>query len=103
MSRGQRQGRELVDEGGYLGTADRGGAQFAGANPDVGHRLRAAADFVNLDVRLHPSQNRQDAGAGGVDADAAECEVGVGMDGGGDHPECRRGDVAGDVDVHRGR
>ena len=50
-------------------------------------------------LRAHADEDLEDAGAGFIQADAFDEEFRTGLDGRGDQPESRAGDVAGDVEV----
>ena len=101
---GEGDQRQLVDRQRHLGAADLGAAQLGGEHPEVADRLAALArpPAIDLDLGPHPLEDRQQAGPGRVEPDAARATTSLpATSSAGDDEEGGRGEVGGDDDLAR--
>ena len=98
--RGHGQGRHLVDERGHedAGRPSSRAASTSGPRSSRSARGRSPRGAVSTSA-AHGPQHVEEGGAGGVEQDAVEADLGVGQDERGHHQEGRARGVAGHDDV----
>ena len=96
----EREERQLVHEERHLGGARSSCRRAARADVEVARRLAAdAAPVEDRDVRAHPLEHVEQAGAARVQVEAVQRQLRAGEQGRGDEERRRRREVGGDLEL----
>jgi len=92
---GHGENGNFIDQVGDFLSGDRGGfKRFSAGNCDSAERFGGGLFYLFQNARAHAQEGGDEGGAGGVEADASESELGTTKASGEDHPKSGRGEVA---------